>query len=184
MHTYNVLDVVVAVAIVGAILLGYYRGFVAQLVSIAGFVAAYLVAYWLYDDLAAVLARTLPLHSFKAIEQYAFLIEGLNVDRYLYNAISFAFLFIITKVGLTIVGRILHLVTKVPGVRTVNKAAGALLALIEAVLLIVIGVHVMSVLPSESVQKLLADSRSAAFIMEHMPDAMLKLKELWSTTRS
>lgn len=181
MHTYNVLDVVVAVMIVGAILLGYYRGFVAQLVSIAGFFIAYLVAYLLFDDLAAVLARALPIHSFQAVEQYAFIIEGLNLDRYLYNALSFALLFAVTKIGLSIVGRILNLVTKVPGVRALNKWSGALLALAEAVLIIVIVVHVMSVLPSESVQEVLEKSKSAAFIMEHMPDTALKLKELWST---
>lgn len=180
MHSYNVLDVVVAVIIVGAILLGYYRGFVAQLVSIAGFFIAYLVAYLLYDELAAVLSRILPVHSFKAVEQYAFIIEGLNIDTYLYNAISFALLFFVTKIGLTVIGRVLHLVTKVPGIRAINKWSGALLALVEAVLIVVIGVHVMGALPSESVQSVLEQSKIAAYIMEHMPEAALKLQQLWS----
>jgi uncharacterized membrane protein required for colicin V production len=179
MHTNNLLDVIVAVTIAGAIFLGYYRGLVAQLVSIAGFFVAYVIAFIFYDELASGLIRIMPLHAFQSIEQYAFIIEGLNLDVYLYNAISFTLLFVITKVGMSFLGRVLHLFTKVPGIKLINKWSGAVLALLEAVLLIVIAVHVMSALPSPKVQAVLVESKSAAFIMEHMPDAALKLKELW-----
>ncbi len=48
MHTNNLLDVIVAVTIACAIFLGYYRGLVAQLVSIAGFFVAYVNAFIFY----------------------------------------------------------------------------------------------------------------------------------------
>ncbi|WP_127584092.1 CvpA family protein [Paenibacillus koleovorans] len=180
MHATNMLDIIVIVILAGAWFLGYTRGFIAQLVSVAGFFIAYLVAYLGFKPVAAALEKALPLHAFQATEQYAFLIEGLNLDVYLYNALAFTLLFVLTKVGLSFAGKILNLIARAPVIKTVNKWSGAILALLEAVLLIVIGIHVMSALPAESVQKLLADSRAAGFVIENMPDALLKLKELWS----
>jgi uncharacterized membrane protein required for colicin V production len=179
MHSYNVLDVIVAVIIAGAIFLGYYRGLVAQLVSIAGFFIAYVVAYLLYDEVADFLSRIMPLHALSSIEQYAFIIEGLNLDVYLYNAISFTLLFFVAKIGMSTLGSFLQLFTKMPGIKAINKWSGALLALLEAILILVIAVHVMTALPSPKLQVVLSESKSAAFVVENMPDAALKLKELW-----
>jgi uncharacterized membrane protein required for colicin V production len=184
MHAFNVLDIIIAVALVGALALGYHRGFVAQLVSILGFFIAYVAAYAFYDDVAPVLKKLLPLHNLKNYDRYAFLVEGLNLDVYFYNAVAFAGLFVLAKVALSVLGGVLHLVSKAPGLNAVNKWSGALLALLEAVLIVLIVVHMMSILPSDNLQQVLSESEAAHFIMENMPDAAAKLQQLWNEKTS
>lgn len=175
----NIIDIVAAVLGVGALALGYNRGFVAQLVSIAGLFLAYLAAYWLYDDVAPLAANLLPLERAQSYNQYAFLVERFNLRVIFYNAVAFAFVFFAVRVGLSFAGRILHLAASIPGIKTINKWSGAALALIEAIILFVVAVNVMSVLPSDSIQRALAESESSLFVMEHMPELAAKLHELW-----
>lgn len=180
MNSFNIIDIIAAVTVIAAITLGYYRGFIVQLVSVAGLFAAYLAAYWLYDDVSPIIALIVPLDQFQFYGKYASFLEGMNWHVYFYNAIAFAVVFFAVKVGFSIAGRLLHLIAVIPGLKTLNKWSGALLALFEAVVLLAIAVHVMIAIPSERLQKTLSSSTAAAIIVEQTPELANKLREMWS----
>lgn len=180
MNPLNTIDIVAAVAAVAALALGYHRGFIAQLVSIAGLFVAYLAAYWLYDDVAPVIANLFPMNQLQSYGKYAYLVEGLNLNVYVYNAVAFALLFFAVKIGLSVVGRLLHLITLVPGLKKLNKWSGAALALLETVILFAVAVQVMIVIPSDSLQQTLKGSVAAEYIGELTTEYTSKLREMWN----
>jgi uncharacterized membrane protein required for colicin V production len=158
---------------------GFYRGFIAQIVSFAGFFIAYFVAFKFYDRLSPVLQSSLSLPSFETYQKYEFIVKGLRLETYIMNALSFAILFFGVKLALAIVGRMLNLIAKVPGLNVVNRASGALLGLLEAALIILIAVNVMTILPSDSAQKLMSGSTLAPYLINDFPSLAGKLQELW-----
>lgn len=180
MDQLNIIDIIAAVMAVGALALGHHRGFVAQLVSIAGLFVALLAAYWLYDDVAPAIAAFLPVDRFESYDQYAYWVEGLKMDVYVYNAVAFALIFFAVKIGLTIVGRLLHVIVQIPGLKTLNKWSGAVLALLEAAVLFAVAVQVMSVMPSDSLQRTLEGSVSAGYVMQHTPELTSLLVQWWN----
>ncbi|MEF3308380.1 CvpA family protein [Paenibacillus sp. GYB004] len=180
MNELNTLDIIAAVLVVGALALGYHRGLIAQLVSIVGLFIAYLAAYWLYDDLAPIIGRFIPLDKLKGYQEYAFLLDSINWNVYFNNAVAFAVIFIVVKIGFTVVGRVLHWIASIPGLKKVNKWSGALLALFEVVVLFTIAVLIMSIIPSDSLQKTLSESSAATFVMDRLPELADRLRELWN----
>lgn len=175
----NGLDYSIIGIIAAGLLLGYYRGFVAQIISLAGFFIAYFIAFKFYRDLAPVLHELINLPSYENYQKYEFAVKGLNLDTYILNALAFAILFFGTKAALTVAGRILNVIAKFPGIKFLNRWSGALLGFIEAALLVIIAVHVMNIIPNESVQKLMAESRLSPYLMNHLPAITEKLQELW-----
>lgn len=176
----NLLDAIIAVLFVVGVALGYHRGLISQLVSIAGLFIAYLLAYQFYGDFAPWVRTTMPLTSFSSYDKYEFVVEGLNLDVYLYNAVAFALIFFGVKLGLSIAGRLLNLVAKAPGIHVVNKWSGAVLACIEVLFIVIIAVNVMKVMPSDKVQKLLSNSAAAPVIIEKAPSVAARLQHLWN----
>jgi uncharacterized membrane protein required for colicin V production len=175
------LDWAVAVLVMTGLILGYYRGFVSQLVSIAGLFIAYVVAFTFYKDIAPWIAGLLSNSNSEAYQKYDFFIKGFHLDTYVSNAIAFGLLLLGVKIALSIVGRILHWITLTPGIRTINQWAGALLGLAEAVLIVIVVVNVMTVIPNDTVQRLLKESALAPHVLNALPSVSDKLNELWTS---
>jgi uncharacterized membrane protein required for colicin V production len=176
----NSLDYIMAALVVGGLILGYVRGLIAQIVSLAGFFIAYLIAFQFYRDLAPVLQSTFSIPASESYQQYEFVVKGLHLDTYLFNALAFALLFFGVKIVLSVVGRLLSVIAKVPGVNLLNRWSGALLGVAEALLILIIAVNVMTILPSDPVQKLLSGSTLAPYLINHLPSFAGKLHELWN----
>ncbi|NHN29289.1 CvpA family protein [Paenibacillus agricola] len=177
----NGLDWAVAVLVVAGLILGYYRGFVSQLVSIAGLFIAYIVAFTFYKDIAPWIAGVLSTANSEAYEKYGSFLKGLHLDTYVSNAIAFGLLLFVVKIALSIVGRILHWITLTPGIKTINQWSGALLGLAEAALIVIVIVNVMIVIPNETSQRLLKESTFAPHIVNALPSVSDKLNELWDS---
>ncbi|TDG00419.1 CvpA family protein [Paenibacillus piri] len=175
----NGLDWAAAVLTVAGTVLGYYRGLVSQLVSVAGLFIAYVAAFALYRDTAPWIAGVLSLPAYETYRKYEYLVKGLNLDAYMYNAIAFALLFFGVKLALSIVGRVLNWIALTPGIKTLNKWSGALLGFAEAALLVIVAVHVMTVIPNDTAQRLLKQSAAAPYILNAVPVLNDKLHELW-----
>ena len=151
----NTLDYVMLSIVALGLLLGYFRGFIAQIVSISGFVLAYLVAFYFYRDFAPLLRNAVSLPTYQNYQKYEFIVKGLNLDTYILNALAFAILFFGVKFALVIIGRALNILAKTPGLNFINRWSGALLGLAEALLIIIIAVNVITIIPSNGLQKLL-----------------------------
>jgi uncharacterized membrane protein required for colicin V production len=161
----NILDASVCVIFVGALIVGYKRGFINQMVSLLGLIIAYVVAYKFYRQVAPWIGQLLPVQTFAAYSKYEFAIQTLHINDYVINAISFALLFFAVKVALSIVGRLLNIVAKVPGVNLLNRLSGTLLSLLEVTVLVVIVVKIMAIMPADQVQTTLTNSKTAPYIM-------------------
>jgi len=177
----KVLDWIIFALLIGGIILGYIRGFISQLLSIAGLFIAYVAAYFFYDDLAPWIAKIVPLSSWETYEQYEIIFNSFNLDVFFYNAISFAIIFFGVKIGLTLASYFFNFVAKVPGLNMINKWSGALLGLLEAAVIIVVSIIIMDILPSETMQEIVSDSYIVKWIHEQIPDAAERLHQMWGT---
>ncbi|OXM86717.1 CvpA family protein [Paenibacillus rigui] len=180
----NGLDWAAAVILIAGTVMGFYRGLVSQLVSVAGLIVAYLVAFTFYKDAAPLLAEALSLPSYASYQKYEYLVKGLHLETYVYNAIAFALLLFGVKLVMSIVGRVLNWIALTPGIKLMNQWSGALLGLTEALLLIIVAVQVMTVLPNDSVQQLLKGSKSTPYILNLVPSVSDKLHELWDQKKT
>lgn len=177
----NKLDLIVLIGLAAAFVFGYRRGFVLQLVSFLGLFVAWLTAYLFYDDIAPWVGGLIPVATFSDYTGYGFILNGLKLEPYIIGAISFALLFVGVKLGLTLAGHLLNVLAKVPGLNMMNRWSGGLLALLETAALAAVAVHVMALLPNDSVQSLLSGSRAAGWTMEWLPTLFGKMKELPSS---
>lgn len=176
------IDAVVAAVLAVSTIFGYLRGFVRQLVSVVGWFAAYFVAYIFSGDVAPLLQTWFPVTYSRELSGYGEVVEGLDLDRYIYRVVAFALLFFGTKLILSVAGYLMHGVASLPGIRFFNRWAGALLAVCEAAIVIVIAVLVMDVLPSEQIRLLLENSLSVRWLNTYTPELMERLKGLWGNT--
>lgn len=165
--------------IVLGLLIGYFRGFIAQIVSIAGIILAYLIAFYFYKDVAPLLKNAISLPTYQNYQKYEFVVKGLKLDTYILNAIAFALLFFGVKLALVIIGRALNVLAKTPGLNAINRWSGGLLGLVEALLIVIIAVNVMTIIPSDGNQKLLASSSIAPYLINELPHVAGKLHDLW-----
>lgn len=180
----NGLDWAAAVILIAGTLMGFYRGIVSQLVSVAGLIVAYVVAFAFYKDAAPWIAEALSLPAYASYQKYEFLVKGLHLDTYMYNAIAFALLLFGVKLVLSIVGRVLNWIALTPGIKLINQWSGALLGLTEALLLVIVAVQVMTVVPNDSIQQLLKGSKTAPYLLNAIPSVSDKLHELWDQKKS
>ncbi|WP_240421442.1 CvpA family protein [Paenibacillus periandrae] len=177
----NGLDWAAVVLILSGLILGYYRGFVSQLVSIVGLFIAYIVAFTFYKDVAIWLVEWFATLNTEAATKYDFFIKGLHLDTYVSNAIAFGLLLFGVKIVLSIVGKILHWITLTPGIKTINQLAGAILGLAEVGIIVVVAIQVMTVIPNDTTQHLLKDSTTAPYFLSALPAVSDKLQELWNS---
>lgn len=156
--------------IIGAAILafatGYRRGFITQLLSVAGLLASLVIAYLFHDDLAPYLAVLLPLDSLAQNTEYEFLFSHFKVDQIIYNVLAFAILFFVIRLALTIVRHFLNFVVKAPGLNALNRWAGVALALLEALLLVTLAIYILMVIPSDSLQRALNESFFVPYLLQ------------------
>ncbi|MBP1993522.1 CvpA family protein [Paenibacillus eucommiae] len=160
----NALDYIMLAVIGGSLILGFMRGFAAQIISIAGFFIAYVIAFRFFRQLAPILQSELSLPGYESYQKYESVIEGLSLDTYVFNALSFAIIFFAAKIILSVIGKMLNFLFKAPGLNLINRWSGALLGLAEALLILIIAVNVLMLVPSESTQKLLSGSILAPYL--------------------
>ncbi|WP_159882735.1 CvpA family protein [Paenibacillus puerhi] len=179
----NGLDYGLLVILALGLALGYARGFIGQLVSFTGFFVACIVAILGYSQVAPWIKSVMNLSGHETFSRYELLAQELRVDTYVYNVLAFGLLLLGTKLAFAIAGRVLNWLAAAPGIKTFNKWGGALLGLLEAALLALLVVHVMTVWPSDTAQRLLSTSTSAPYVVEHTPVWADKLKQLWENRK-
>ncbi|WP_213585120.1 CvpA family protein [Paenibacillus sp. J2TS4] len=175
----NIVDLIVAVTIIASFAAGYRKGLISQLVSVVGLVAAILAAFFFYANVAGYLAKWIPLKTFTANSDYEFLLDHFQLETYIYNAIAFVLLFFVVKIGWHGVGRLLHAVVKVPGLNGLNRWAGAILAMLEAFLILTLLVFLLIAVPSDPLQEVLEQSAAVPYLLQWPPLVMEKLPDLF-----
>ncbi|MCZ8523611.1 MULTISPECIES: CvpA family protein [Paenibacillus] len=180
---WNGLDWALLVIAAAGAALGFSRGIVGQLVSVTGLVLGCLAAFLFYDETAPFVRGVLALAGAEAWQPSGLLAPGSRLETYVCNALAFGLLLFGVKLACSIAGRMLGWLAAVPGLKQLNQLSGALLGLAEAALLLIVALHVMSVTPVDSVQRLVKQSVAAPYILEQTPALTSRLRELWEQRR-
>lgn len=176
----NFINVIIILGLILGGFLGWKHGFVKQVISVAGLFVVVVVAYFLKNPISKVFYRFLPfIHyggQFKNVT---------SINILIYEIIAFAIAFSILYTGFKILVGTTSIIKKVLDVnRKLGKHTnilGALFGVIEAYLLLFIGLYILS-LPLFSIKQL-SESSMANSILDNTPvlsyiiDDKLKLYE-------
>ncbi|MTH52909.1 hypothetical protein GKZ89_05755 [Bacillus mangrovi] len=173
------LDLIIAVILLGGILTGLRRGFIMQLVHLTGFILAYIVAYLYYDDLAPKLELWIPYPSMGQGQGAITFFAGAQLEEAYYRAIAFAILFFGTKIAAQIIGSMLDFIAMLPVLKQLNRWGGSILGFAEVYLIVFILLFIGGLLPMENIQDAMGGSFLADAIVHHTPYFSDKVDELW-----
>jgi membrane protein required for colicin V production len=125
-----VLDLILGALLVGLAIRGWMRGLVKEIISLAVLIVGTLLSFRLSTPLGRVFAA----------------MSGASPDAA--RVVAGMFIFLIVAVGAVLVSRMLHLGMRVlPGVTTLNRAAGAGLSLFALVLVVTLALSLATVVP-------------------------------------
>ncbi len=121
---FTAVDWVIIVVLAISTLLSLWRGFVREAISLAGWVAAFLVANLFVDQMASVLAGT---------------IENIT-GRYV---AAYAILFVATLVAATLIAYLAGQLVKVTGLTLLDRLLGTVFGFTRGIILILVCVFVL-----------------------------------------
>lgn len=174
----NILDWILLFVAASGLLLGYKRGLVDQLISLVSLILAYIVAYNYYQKTSQWLAEWVRWPELDGATIYGYSLSDLDWQPILNQAIAFILIFIVVRLACSIVGAVVNVLMKAPGLNMLNKWSGAMLGLLGGAIIIVVAVNILTAIPSEPLQRQLSESKTAQFIKQHMP-AFTNPIDLW-----
>jgi uncharacterized membrane protein required for colicin V production len=174
-------DLILIITLLFGIFIGLNRGFILQFFHLIGFITAFIVAAFFYDNLAEELKLWIPYQDLTNQELWPDFLQMLPVESAFYSIVSFAIIFFAVKIVLQIVATMLDFVASIPLIKSVNKILGAALGFLEVYLIAFIILFVLALTPVEWVQTTINNSSIALFILEKTPYFSSKLFELIQT---
>ncbi len=173
------LDLAILLILGIGFIIGLRRGFILQIVHLTGFIAAFIVSYLYFDDLAPKLELWIPYPELSDGSMIALIFSSDNLEIAYYRAIAFALLFFATKIIMQILGSMLDFLAHLPILKQINGWAGGVLGLIEVYLLVFILLYIGALVPVEKLQSLMQNSFIAMSIVEHTPIFSGAIRDLW-----
>ncbi|WP_409302070.1 CvpA family protein [Peribacillus sp. SCS-155] len=173
------LDLAILAILILGFLIGLRRGFILQLIHLTGFIAAFVIAYLYYDELAPKLKLWIPYPSLGNSSAIKMIFDGTGLDHAYYNAISFAIIFFAAKIIWQMIGSMLDFIAHLPILKQINRWAGGILGFIEVYLIMFIVLYIAALLPVEQVQGPISNSVLASAIIEKTPLLSGMVKDLW-----
>ncbi|MDF2945489.1 MAG: hypothetical protein K0S51_168 [Bacillales bacterium] len=161
-------DTIITILLLAGIVVGYKKGLLQQLISLSGFIIAYIIAVVFYNELAPYLKGVIPF--IQEDKNIIFTVLPMDlIEGYYYKAISFAILLFGTKISLRLVSNILDLLTRLPAIRQINGSGGAILGFIESYLIVMILVSLIGFIPFSSTKPVIEGSKIANVMIKTNP---------------
>ena len=173
------LDFILFVILIASFLIGAKRGLIVQLIHLASFIIAFIVAYIYYKQLAQHFVLWIPYPGFTDGITQTLNLEALDIDRTFYRVLAFALIFFVVKFALQIVASIFDFLTYLPVLNTVNRLLGALFGFIEVYLLLFLALYVFALVPIEKIQSILDGSVLTGLMLEKTPIFTSLVKNWW-----
>ncbi|TGA99627.1 CvpA family protein [Sporolactobacillus shoreae] len=173
------LNIIILVLLASGFFMGFKRGLVLQLVHLAGFVIAYIVAFMYYKQLTPTIKLWVPFPTSAAQSGTFSFLGHLDLQSAYYQAIAFLILFIATKIVLTIIGHMLDFLAELPLIRSVNHLAGGLFGFVEFYLVVFILLYVGALTPISGLQSSIDGSSLAQSIIGSTPVFSKMLHQMW-----
>ncbi len=163
------LDIILLIIFAASLIVGIKRGFIVQVIHLASFIIATIVALLYYKPLAEKFVLWVPYPGVTEGAKMTLAIDTLDVDRTFYRIIAFAVIFFAVKIALQIVASIFDFITYLPILNSINRVLGAVLSFVEFYFILFILLYVVALLPIASIQNLLDSSIIAGLMLEHTP---------------
>lgn len=173
------LDLILLVILIGGFLVGLRRGLILQIVHLTGFIAAFVIAYIYFDELAPKLKLWIPYPTTSVEPTMALFMNTLHLETAYYRAIAFAILFFGTKILVQILGSMLDFLADLPILKTINRWSGGALGFVEVYLVMFLFLYIAALVPVPYVQNSIDDSFMAKTIVEDTPVFSDKVKAMW-----
>lgn len=173
------LDLAIILLFIIGFFIGLKRGFILQLLHLAGFIISYIVAYKYYDILAPKLKLWVPYPTMGETSSLSMFASSTGLEDAFYRAFAFVAIFFVVKVIVQIIGSMFDFIAHLPILRTLNVWAGGILGFMEVYLILLLLLYISALLPVEAIQKPLESSVIAEAIVKHTPIISEQLKELW-----
>jgi len=155
-----IFTIVILLLLVMAIMRGFHRGFVIEVLHLIGTIGVLVFARVLYQPLGTFIANLLT--SLKLMNQNA--ISGLVI-----NLVSF---FLLSSLGWSVIrllARVSRGVTWLPVIKQVNSLAGGAVAFVLTYLVIFVVLSLANLVNTDFIQTQMAQSPVATFIVERTP---------------
>jgi len=177
----NIVDFVILFIFIVSLFRGYHLGLIRQSIHFLGFFIAFYLAYQFSGTLAPYLTDTVPAPDFNKTSLYMFY-QTLDLESMYYNAIAFIFIFFVAKLLLIIGGHILDQIANLPGLASMNRFFGAIIGLVQAGLIVLLFLHVITVMPWQELHVYIYDSPTATSLMQITPVLTDMLYQLWNSS--
>ena len=161
MDIINFLDIIILVILLFFAYNGFRRGFIDQTSTILGLLAALFVAVRQYEYFQQFL------------EPY------LDLSTSLLQFISFAVIFIVVNIVIHILGITLKKIVDAIFLQPVDRAAGFLLGIFKAAIIIYLLILIMAQIPYQKINDVLNESFLAKRIIEASPLIQSKIEEIF-----
>lgn len=161
MDIINFLDIIILVVLLFFAFNGFRRGFIDQTSTILGLLAALFVA----------------VRQYQYFEQ--FLEPYLDLSASLLQFISFAVIFIVVNIVIHVLGITLKKIVDAIFLQPVDKAAGFLLGLFKAGIIVYLLILIMAQIPYQKINDVLNNSFLAQRIIEASPLIQSKIEEIF-----
>ncbi|MBM6617527.1 CvpA family protein [Bacillus suaedaesalsae] len=159
--------------------IGLRRGLILQVVHLTGFIAAFIVSYLYFDELAPKLKLWVPYPELSDGSVMSLIFSSADLESAYYRAIAFAMLFFGTKIVMQILGSMLDFLAHLPILKQINSWAGGVLGFVEVYLIMFLLLYIGALLPVELIQSHMQDSFMAMTIVKHTPIFSGTIQELW-----
>lgn len=173
------LDIILIILLIAGFFIGLRRGLVLQFIHLTGFIAAYVIAFIYYDNLAPKLNLWIPYPASADSNAFFASLNHLNLEETYYRAIAFVLIFIAVKIVWQIFGSMVDFLADLPILRTANRWLGGLLGFIEIYLVLFVLLYIGALTPYLSIDKMIDHSAIAHAIIENTPIFSEKIHDLW-----
>lgn len=152
--------IIILLLLLTAIMRGFHRGFVIEILHLVGTIAVLIFARVFYQSFGTILSN---------------LLGGLNLidvstgSTLVINLVAF---FILTSIGWAVIrllGRLSRKVTWLPVIKQVNSVAGGAVSFIISYLVIFVVLSLANLIPTTFIQTQMSSSPVATFMVEKTP---------------
>lgn len=173
------IDLIIIILFIAALVSGYRKGFLMQLLNLVGLLVAFFVAYTYYKPLAEKFVLWVPYPSVTESTSLKFAADTLDISLTFYQLLAFAVIFFVIKIALSIFFSIFNFVKNIPVLGVFNRFLGAILGFVQGYFMIFIILYVFALLPIKSIQGFIENSILTKVILEFTPIISNMFEKLW-----
>lgn len=173
------IDLIIIILFIAALVSGYRKGFLVQLLNLVGLLVAFIVAYIYYKPLSEKFLLWVPYPAITENTALKFANEALDISLTFYQLLAFAVIFFVIKLALRIFFSIFDFLKNIPVLGPFNRFLGAILGFIISYFMIFIILYVLALLPIDAVQKFIESSILTTLILEYTPLISAYFEKIW-----